>query len=449
MRSFLSSFFVLSLTAITAGCGSSSDSPASATGTGGAGGIGGAAGIGGGATAGSGGTDAAGMGGSDGLGGSDAGGMGGAAGTGGTTGMAGKAGAAGMGGAPPGTPVYPTLQSFGQPILTTVSLVTVTFKGWTGEASAQAYDDAILKSAWLQAVAGEYGFTGGTHVGSFSLDETAPTTIDDGEMAGFIGKHIAAGTLPAAPAGVTDYVYMLYFPSNTSITEGGGKSCKDFGGYHSAGPVPGMPGVAVTYAVIPDCKSALETQYAASHELIETITDPTQKGWHMFSCPWTEAMGYASNSLVEVGDLCGSLGWKEGAYNYQRSWSKAAATAGKEPCVPTAGVSFGVVPAKALLNVKTGQTPTTTLLTGWSDAPIDNWSIGFQGQGVSVKFSTKLINDQLTSMISVTAPTGTPPGQYYGFLTSTYMGETHLYPIGFNVLLVAWLSFVRMSSRPD
>jgi hypothetical protein len=178
----------------------------------------------------------------------------------------------------------------------------------------------------------------------------------------FDGTHPEFGTTPIAGA-----IYTLFYPPTTTIylgnaptptgdggveggvPEGGTKgprpqaSCKSFGGYHQDVRIKG---VSVAYAVIPQCATfgpltgVDVVTGTPSHELVEAATDPYPISKPAYASvdqdhlSWSFALGAGG-----VGDMCAqydSSFYKDSEIGYvvQRSWSNAAATAGKEPCVP-------------------------------------------------------------------------------------------------------------------
>jgi hypothetical protein len=116
--------------------------------------------------------------------------------------------------------------------------------------------------------------------------------------------------------------------------------------------------VSVAYAVVPECaqggKSTLQTTTAAaSHEIVESATDPL---------PFTSSPAYGGLDGAhlyfgvvvgggEVADLCAqwpsSLFVPDGMpYMVQRTWSNVAARAGLDPCQPElpGEIFFNAVP---------------------------------------------------------------------------------------------------------
>jgi hypothetical protein len=165
-----------------------------------------------------------------------------------------------------------------------------------------------------------------------------------------IGSWLAAqldGTHPEWPVPDANTLFALYYPPGTTVNwPGFGQSCQAFHGYHDDVVLPsGMP---VPFAVITRCDSLPEVsvtgiQYVsavASHELVEAITDP-------LATTSTPAWGFTDDahqvwSLAvggEIGDMCALNGEAfftppDFPYTVQRIWSNAAASAGRDPCVP-------------------------------------------------------------------------------------------------------------------
>jgi hypothetical protein len=408
--------------------GSSAGSPAGAAGatTGAAGATTGTTGAGGSPGAG-GGTSAAGAGGAatTGTGGSGAGGAAGGdpGGAGGDTGFVTAA-----------HEPYPQMGHGAQPLLKAVQLVTITYDGYDQKDHVEAFGDYVVQSEWLATVGADYGAGKGAHVAKVVLPGPAPATISNSGITKLLKASIASGDIPAPPATANDYLYMFYFPKTTIVTQGGPVmgtcATQGFGGYHDA---TSLNGARLAFAAIPGCQSPQSMEVSASHEIIEAVTDPNPGGGYMFK--YTELWGAPAGG--EVGDACNDLLWKEGGFTLQRSWSNSAAAAGKEPCVPVNPDlgAFGVAPDQTgVIGVPVGGTA-TVVLTGWSEKEIGNWSLGKNEYGTNdfiatTKFSSTLINNGFVSNMTITVPKTAAKGSYDAFfITSTYMGETHLWPI--------------------
>jgi hypothetical protein len=190
----------------------------------------------------------------------------------------------------------------------------------TGSPSVGSFYQQVLNSAYVDWLS-EYNtnVTGGTHQtigrGSFVAQITITpsftgSTISDAQVQTELQSQILAGHLP--PPNANTY-YAIFFPHGKTITQGGSNSCQSGGfcAYH--GTVAGSPS-NWTYGVHPDmqagsgcdtgCGSAGTVfgniTSVASHELIETITDP-DVGLALTNAP---PLAWYDNTNGEIGDIC-------------------------------------------------------------------------------------------------------------------------------------------------
>ena len=320
----------------------------------------------------------------------------------------------------------PNVTDNGGPVLATPELVTITYSTDSNAAFEQALGAFMVQSQWLTTVGQEYGVGAGTHV-NVSLTDPAPTTIDDSTIQSNVLAMIEAGTLPdpAADGGVSSATYMNFFPSSTAITVGGSTLCDiSGGGYHSetSGTVNGH---TVSYSVVSECQPGLPVQppqditWAASHEFIESATDPypnSNPGYLILdtSQPWALIGG-------EIGDLCTYVlpQWTEGSYTaLQRVYSNASAKAGGSPCVPAPTTYYGAdVEPQTFVAVAAG-TSTIFTMTGWSTAPVAAWSLTAEAlplQGSAqptISLGTFTLQNGQTGKLTVGWPAGTPSQSY-------------------------------------
>lgn len=216
----------------------------------------------------------------------------------------------------------------GGTVLGAVEVVTVFWgKGWTLAANSpmpakvNAFFDMILTSALIDQLA-EYS-TPTTAIGhgkrTATVTVTNPNvklTVSDGEIQHFLQLQISAH---AVPAPTINTLYFIYLPPGVAVTQGGGRSCQVFCGYHS--DVAG----SIFYAVMPypschGCAGSLAPFDAltstSSHELCEAITDPVPgQGWY-------------DDHYGEIGDICA---WKTkvvAGYTVQLEWSNRAGACG-------------------------------------------------------------------------------------------------------------------------
>jgi hypothetical protein len=176
-----------------------------------------------------------------------------------------------------------------------------------------------------------------------------------------LGDTDAGAADPAFPVPDGNTIFAFFFPSQVTISQGGGSpppgdggvsdaaaptgsvSCVNFGGYHSAFTMNNNQNVA--YAVIPRCANfdgftgIDAVTSAASHELLEGTTDPyldafsTTDSAHRY---WATVVGGGG----EIGDMCAQTLSSFThfpdlpAYIVQRCWSNKTALTGGDPCVP-------------------------------------------------------------------------------------------------------------------
>jgi len=235
----------------------------------------------------------------------------------------------------------PQVVNSGGPTVTSPVFQSVTFANYNLTTSVDDLVSRIgLTSYWLKAV-GEYGIGLARAATPVHLAEGAPQNIDDVQIQEWLTSELSAGGPFEPPASGT--VYILFYPFSTSITFDGQESCFTMGAYHNSLVVAG---VDVAYAVVPECASDTRTieqatTGAASHEMIEAVTDPLPLG----ATPTYASVdpGHLYYPLVlgggEVADLCAQ--WPSSffvpddlPYMVQRTWSNAAALAGRDPCQP-------------------------------------------------------------------------------------------------------------------
>jgi hypothetical protein len=166
-----------------------------------------------------------------------------------------------------------------------VKVVTVFWSsGVDAQGSLNQFYTAIVESPyvdWLSEYdAGGQSIGRGSFVTSF-VDPGAPASpeITDQDIQQELSRLLAKGSLPAADANT---LYMVHFPPGVSISVQGFTSCEQFCAYHSSFQNGSS---AVYYGVLPDLGGACSrcggagdklssTTVVASHELVESITDP-------------------------------------------------------------------------------------------------------------------------------------------------------------------------------
>jgi hypothetical protein len=234
----------------------------------------------------------------------------------------------------------PQVTDVGGPVLKAPVFQSITFSGYDQTANVDAFVASLATTAYWSGAVAEYGVGTPTIQTPAHLPAAAPASIDDSEVRTWLAQQIADGNVMAPVAGA---VYVVFYPSSTTVTLQGGTSCKAFGGYHSSVAASGVP---VAYAVVPECTeqglTTLETiTAAASHELAEASTDP-YPGTGAPAYLQVDANHFYWEAIVgggEIGDLCAQ--WPNSYFAppdlasiVQRVWSNASAKVGRDPCQP-------------------------------------------------------------------------------------------------------------------
>jgi hypothetical protein len=258
--------------------------------------------------------------------------------------------ACGGGGSPSGgtSPFdLPTVVSSGGPVMSSPRVQPIYFPGFAFQTEVDTFLAKMAGSTYWPTTVSEYGVGDLTILPSVVTSVSSSTAQSDSTIAGLLAQVFTAdGAALGTPSG--DTIYLLLFPSTTTITAQGQAMCTDTGpsGFHTEYT---LNGVNVSGIVLPSCStfagdSTLTGVQALtptiSHEVIESATDPFPTTQPAFAdvddrhAIWSVAINGG-----EVADLCenetpdlttpGDIG-----YPVQRIWSNAAASAGQSPCVP-------------------------------------------------------------------------------------------------------------------
>jgi hypothetical protein len=245
----------------------------------------------------------------------------------------------------------PHLHYYGGPVLQHVKVVEVVYG--TGTYLPQVTGDTtpnipsffsqVTNSPYMDWLS-EYSANGrwiqrGSFVNRYTITPSGPndgdactiasqslTCIDDTNISDELTAQINATNLPAPDA---DTLYFVFFPQSKTITAGSDNSVVNFCAYHST--VQFSQSQNLRYAVVPygssdnGCGGSIgigNTQSVASHELIESVTDPdvgvaTDPG---------PPLGWYDMQNGEIGDICnGQQGTLTGTdtfhYKVQLQWS--------------------------------------------------------------------------------------------------------------------------------
>lgn len=245
-------------------------------------------------------------------------------------------------------PALPQIRNHGGPVIAHPVLTAITYAGFDLRETAEEVVAQIGGSDYWTAATLEYGVGPATARPPIRLAETAPATIDDFQIQTWLSSRLD-GTHPEFGTPTESSIYVVYFPTGTTVTNATLASCVAFGGYHASVWIPqgGPSGTNVAYAVVPECEgktgTKLSLEGSTSHQLVEAATDP----FGTTNSPGIAWSDVDDDHLVwqallgggEVTDLCQLLYSSviipfPYAHAVQRSWSNAAARAGHDPCAP-------------------------------------------------------------------------------------------------------------------
>jgi hypothetical protein len=308
---------------------------------------------------------------------------------------------------------FPKVVNGGAPQMNAPKLVTVTFMGDTMASQLQSFGQGISATTWWDYVLADYCqndagtcpaqaavsspqtvAAGASYVDTATGDPaqlpTGGTPIWD-----LISSEIESGTVPPPDF---DTMYILYFPSTTTVNLDGSNGCSNsfasWDGYHNQmtyTPEAGAP-IPVAYSIVMECPGYMvsDVTFTATHEIVETITDgyydsSGNGGWYLDlndvnTWGWNDVQGGG-----EVGDLCqDELGLgldvtMAGSFTAQRIWSVSRAAQGKNPCVPVPSgeVYFSAAPEKAMFVMDVGETRVFRAKT-MSDSTSKSWYLAAQ-----------------------------------------------------------------------
>jgi hypothetical protein len=186
---------------------------------------------------------------------------------------------------------------------------------------------------------------------SGSIDPPLLTAVNDHEIQSWLEAQLD-GTQPEFgaidEATLANEVFVLLYPSTTTITAAAGKSCKDFTAYHSELVLDAK---LVLYAVVADCGgSAADLTKATSMIGIATATNPrpSRPGYVSFDqahLAWNYLNGSADASpesrvpMTELPQPCAGETYPlpDSGLPIARSWSNAHMNEYHDPCVPVSG----------------------------------------------------------------------------------------------------------------
>lgn len=278
----------------------------------------------------------------------------GAGGTGGAGG-AGTGGDPGTGGSEPFTPAAhgapPQVVNLGGKVLATPKVVAITYNSDPHQADVDAALQEMASTPFWAATTAEYGVGPLTVLPPIHLSEAPPAKLTDVTIEQTLAAKLT-GASPAWGDADSSTVYLFVLPEGT-IIDAGGNCCESYDGFHSDAKVGNK---RVAYGVTCTCpgfdgpkvSDLQQVTVVVSHELVEAVTDPFNNP--AFAQTDDDHAIWSVETGGETSDLCtldlDSYYVQPGTkYMIQKSWSNAAALAGKDPCVPAGpGPYFNSIP---------------------------------------------------------------------------------------------------------
>jgi hypothetical protein len=312
------------------------------------------------------------------------------------------------------------IPSAGGAVLASPRIAVVTFADYSFADSIEAMADFIPTSQWLAAVSSEYGVGTPRVVAKVRLADPAPVFASATAFAAWITTQ----SLPAA-----DF-YAFVFPPDAEFEDPQiGALCNEFTGYHDA------QGTSYTYAVVGTCPKhvagltdAEQAERVFSHELVEAMTNPFGNGYAARDAelPYTYVEG------GELADVCDGVA-REGGFVFARSWSNAAAAAGRDPCQPGSSTYFNVSPSSLVVQHVAAGSSVAIQLTGFSTASTSDWVLeDVPGQREflpQVAIDATQMNNGRTATMTISVPASAPPGSTATFLLRSFHADDTAYSL--------------------
>ncbi|HEX8791508.1 MAG TPA: hypothetical protein VF765_11205 [Polyangiaceae bacterium] len=364
---------------------------------------------------------------------------------------------------PAAHPAWPQVPNTQGRTLTAPALVTVTASndvptdGTDTVASLDAFSDAVPGSAMWAAVSAEYQLGALTSAIHLTGPAMAAGTYTTAQLQAYVSGVLAVdGGSIAPPNGNT--IYLLFLPAGATLS--GRTDC----GYHTAFP-SSTTSTGDQLANVIRCPPVRDQETelgqltrVASHEIVESATDPLGRGYHLPSVttePYDASIWNAwdpGSKSIELGDLCEGTrtfeafdGGPDGGWEYQRMWSNAAAAKGGDPCVPPASVPYESVSAPQGWYAVPAGGSVDIPLTGWSAEITTTWLVhtglsatkdggafgGILDAGVTLVteagvgttspcYVREAMNNGVGGVLHVTAPAGATSGDFAIFSVTSF-----------------------------
>ena len=338
-------------------------------------------------------------------------------------------------------PNFPIMGTKGGRVLQNVVVIPIYYSTDTNEPTIQDYLQKYVSSGLALSQVAEYGAQSITLGSAINIQKAPPAYVTEIQM-----KADALPLLPSLPA---DAFLLFIGPAGIPSS---------FSAAHYVWNAGTSSNVA--FAVIPASTNMHNVTYDISHELTEAVTDfDGFSSYRGLDFPY-----FYAHSSDEVADLCDDSSeavWGANPagleYRVARTWSNAAARAGRDPCIPVdtrrPGPYYNTAPAydqiqasaqdtypggQKLIRIPVGSTrviPLNLFSTGPTSGPwtVDVVSDGFKSQNfsslqVSLDKNQGANGDVINMTVTVlNAPSDIPFEQFT--LRSTLNGQVNFWEV--------------------
>jgi hypothetical protein len=327
--------------------------------------------------------------------------------------------------------------------------VTVTFAGDDPAIvkRLEQFGEMITRSAWWRAVVDDYCIEKdciGEGVGtSVRLERKLGPKTHDTEITTALSEAVKAGRFGALDANT---LFVVYLPAGVEVHDAFvPKYCEP--GPRAFHRSFDLDGKRVPFAVIPRCGDESDTTSTASHEILESTTNPEPSKPGFSLPPGSAALGFASSGLEPV-DPCGLITMDdhrafESGFVVQRAWSNREAGLGRNPCVPARAdrpyiALVAKTPTVRLANV--GDTATIDLEAA-ADRNVPRWAVsafdltGYQQRTsyVEAELDKHTVGAGETARLTLKLMATSPRQVSVVGVVSTLGTQSHLWPVAISM----------------
>jgi FG-GAP-like repeat len=244
-----------------------------------------------------------------------------------------------------------------------------------------AFAQAFSQSATWAAVSNEYGVGTLSAVANVVGLAMASGSWTDDAIAGYVTTTVGMTWPPNGHR-----IYLIYLPAGSTLARA--DSC----GFHMLYPGSTTDSIAVVQRCNPTPPQTQldELTNAASHEVVESATDPQKSGGWAFNLPVqpgvTPVWEVYTGEHVEVADACEGTDTFESVgavvplngWEFQRMWSNKAAAKEGDPCMPASSTPyFSVNVPQDWYAVSPGHSVAIPV-AGWSASATGSWDLNRQ-----------------------------------------------------------------------